>query len=338
MEFVTGGTGLVGRYLVAELVAGGREIRLLCRPQSDREALLRFLNHRGLDGQRVEWCEGDLLDGSFMEEAIAGCSRVYHLAAVVSFHPKDAQHMMRINRDATRILVNAMLHVGVEELVHLSSVAALGRVTGEPVHEEVPFESGPNVTAYAHSKFESELEVWRGQEEGLKVLTLNPTVILGAGDFNRSSSALFAMVYKGLKWHPTGSNGFVAAHDVARACHVLGDQKCWGKRYLLNAENRSYQSVFDQMADDFKIPRPSRPVKPWMMGAVWRLSMALEFISGKRAKATKESVATTHKNHSYQSDRLEKTLGEAGIVWKYQSINAVISETARICKEQLGSN
>ena len=140
------------------------------------------------------------------------------------------------------------------------------------------------------------------------------------------------MASHGVKWLCCG------AYDVARACHVLGDQKCWGKRYLLNAENRSYQSVFDQMADDFKVPRPSRPVKPWMMGAVWRLSMALEFISGKRAKATKESVATTHKNHSYQSDRLEKTLGEAGIVWKYQSINAVISETARICKEQLSSN
>ena len=62
MEFVTGGTGLVGRYLVAELLAGGREVRLLCRPQSDRKALLRFLNHRGLDGQRVEWCEADGLE------------------------------------------------------------------------------------------------------------------------------------------------------------------------------------------------------------------------------------------------------------------------------------
>ena len=337
MEFVTGGTGLVGRYLVAELLAQGRPVRLLCRPQSNRNALLEFLMSRGLDGQQLEWCEGDLGDGHFLEQSITGCSRVYHLAAVVSFHPKDADMMMRVNRDATEQLVNAMLHVGVRELVHVSSVAELGRIQGEPVHEEVPFEPGPGVTAYAQSKFESELQAWRGQEEGLSVLTVNPTVILGEGDFNRSSSALFTMVYRGLQWYPTGSNGFVAAKDVASACVLLGDQGCWGQRFLLNAENRSYQSVFDQMAQAFDRPKPKRPLRPWMMGAAWRLSMVWELMTGRRAKATKESVANTHRHHAYATDRLEKTLLERGIVWEYQPINGVIQETAKSCMEQLNA-
>lgn len=335
MEFVTGGTGLVGRYLVAELLSEGRTVRLMCRPSSNRKALLDFLASRGLNDQKLEWCEGDLRDGSFLEDAIKGCSRVYHLAAVVSFHPKDEELMMQINRDATEVLINAMLHVGVSELVHMSSVSALGRVEGESVHEDVPFENGPDVTPYAKSKFESELQVWRGQEEGLNVLTVNPTVILGAGDFERSSSALFSMVHQGLKWYPTGSNGFVAAKDVARACVLLADHGCWGKRYLLNAENRSYQSVFDQMALEFNRPSPARPVKTWMMGLAWRLSMMWERVTGKRSRVTKDSVVNTHRNHRYETNRLEQTLSEQGVIWHYQQVNETILETAKAFLEQL---
>ncbi len=336
MEFVTGGTGLVGRYLVAELLAQGRSVRVLCRPESKRQKLMEFLSMRGLNDPSLEWCEGDIADGQFLEESMAGCSRVYHLAAVVSFHPKDAGMMMRVNRDATEIVVNAMLHVGVCDLVHVSSVAALGRIQGQPVHEEVPFEMGPDVTAYAQSKFESELQVWRGQEEGLNVLTVNPTIILGEGDFDRSSSALFAMVYKGLKWYPTGSNGFVSAKDVAKASVLLADNGCWGQRFLLNSENRSYQSIFNQMALEFKTLKPTRPLRPWMMSAAWRLSAIWEYATGKKAKATKESVANTHMHHSYETTRLEKTLLGHEIDWKYQPINETIHEVSKVFLEQQG--
>ena len=221
MVFVTGATGLVGRYLVDELLRNGEQVRALCRPQSDRQAVYAFLAKAGTDDARLEWVEGSLHDGLFLEEAMADCQRVFHCAAMVSFHPKDAETMMRINRDATGLVVNAMLHTGVEELVHVSSVAALGRKPGEPVHEDVPFEDSRDVSQYARSKFAAELEVWRGQEEGLRVLVVNPVIVLGEGDLSRSSSMLFTLVHRGLSWYPTGTNGFVAARDVARACTCL---------------------------------------------------------------------------------------------------------------------
>ena len=146
MVFVTGATGLVGRYLVDELLRNGEHVRALCRPQSDRQAVHAFLAKAGTDDARLEWVEGSLHDGMFLEEAMAGCQRVFHCAAMVSFHPKDAETMMRINRDATGLVVNAMLHTGVEELVHVSSVASLGRKPGERVHEDVPFEDGRAAT------------------------------------------------------------------------------------------------------------------------------------------------------------------------------------------------
>jgi nucleoside-diphosphate-sugar epimerase len=328
----------VGRYLVAELLMQGRPVRIFCRPESSRKTLLDFIVCRGLNDSMIEWCEGDLFDSQFLEDSIKGCSRVYHAAAVVSFHPKDAEMMMRVNRDATEVLVNAMLHVGVRELVHVSSVAALGRAQGQPVHEEIPFESGPDVTAYAQSKFESELQVWRGQEEGLNVLTVNPTIIIGEGDFNRSSSELFLMVYKGLQWYPRGSNGFVSAKDVAKASVLLGDCGCWGQRFLLNSENRSYQSVFDQMSQEFGIPKPSRPLRSWMMVAAWRLSAALEFMTGKRAKATRESVANTQRHHTYKTNKLENTLSGRDIVWVYEPINDAIGAVSKALMKQLKPN
>ena len=232
MVFVTGATGLVGRYLVDELLRNEEQVRALCRPQSDREAVHAFLAKAGTDDARLEWVEGSLHDGLFLEEAMAGCQRVFHCAAMVSFHSKDAETMMAVNRGATGLVVNAMLHAGVEELVHVSSVAALGRKPGEPVHEDVPFEDGRDVSQYARSKFAAELEVWRGQEEGLRVLAVNPVIVLGEGNFSRSSSMLFALVHRGLRWYPTGTNGFVAARDVAQACTVLSDQGCcWGERF-----------------------------------------------------------------------------------------------------------
>lgn len=337
MVFVTGVTGLVGRYLVDELLLAGEEVRALCRPTSDRTAVHQFLAQCGTDDASLQWVEGSLHDGMFLEEALEGCQRVYHCAALVSFHPKDAEEMMRINRDATGMLVNAMLHVGVEELIHVSSVAALGRKPGEPVHEDVPFEDGRDVSNYARSKFAAELEVWRGQEEGLRVLAVNPVIVLGQGDFSRSSSMLFTLVHRGLTWYPTGTNGFVAARDVARACTLLAVHNCWGERFVLCSENASYQQLMAWMAEAMGLPAPHRPLKAWMMGTAWRLSALWEALTGRRAPISKESVENTNKDHRYATDKLERTLKAKGVDWTYEPIQTTIEATAPAVLEALGS-
>ena len=336
MVFVTGATGLVGRYLVDELLCAGEEVRALCRPESDRDAVHMFLEKHGTDADALEWVEGSLHDGLFLEEAMAGCQRVYHCAAMVSFHPKDAAAMMRINRDATGVLVNAMLHSGVEELVHVSSVAALGRKPGEPVHEDVPFEDGRDVSQYARSKFAAELEAWRGQEEGLRVLAVNPVIVLGEGDFGRSSSRLFTLVHRGLVWYPTGSNGFVAARDVARACTLLAANGCWGERFVLCSENALYRQLMTWMAEAMGVAPPHRPLKSWMMGTAWRLSAFYELLTGRRAPISRESVENTNKDHHYATQKLERTLQEKGVAWTYASVQSTIEATVPAVLRTLG--
>lgn len=336
MVFVTGGTGLVGRHLVDELLKEGHDVHALCRPTTNRRQLEDFLGQCGTAHDRLTWVEGSLEDGMFLEEALENCSRVYHCAALVSFHRKDAEVLKRINQDATGTLANAMLQAGVPEMVHISSVAALGRKRGEPVHEDVPFEDGRDVSAYARSKFGAELEVWRGQEEGLRVLTVNPVIVLGPGDFTRSSSMLFTLVHRGLKWYPTGSNGFVSARDVARAATMLSTNGCWGERFVVCAENSSYRHLMTLMAEAMGVRAPHRPLRRWMMGAAWRLSAGWEFISGRRAPISKESVETTHRHHDYVTDKLERALAAKGVEWQYQSLKETVAVTVPFLFEALG--
>lgn len=336
MVLITGATGLVGRHLLEVLLAAGETVRALHRPSSDRHQVHEFLEKKEIDPMRLEWFEAELWDGERLEEALQGCSRVFHCAAVVSFHHHDSDRMMKINRDATALMVNTMLHCDVKELVYVSSVAVFGRKLGEPVHEDVPFEEGSGVTHYARSKYLAELEVWRGKEEGLNVLTINPVIVLGPGDFARSSSTMFALAHKGFQWYPSGTNGFVSASDVARACHLLAHHGCWNDRFLLCAENRSYQEILGWMASALSSRQPSYRLRSWMMGLAWRFGRVIEVVTGRKSPITRESVQNTSKVHAYSSDRLERTLAAKGVTWKYTSIKTAIEATGPYVLAALG--
>jgi dihydroflavonol-4-reductase len=337
MVLITGGTGLVGRHLLEVLLAAGEQVRALHRPSSDRKQVLDFLQKKEVNTSELEWFEAELWDVERLEEALQGCSRVYHCAAVVSFHHRDADRMMEVNRDATAKLVNSMLHLGTGELIHVSSVSALGRKEGEPVHESVPFEEGADVTHYARSKYLAEIEVWRGKEEGLKVLVVNPVIILGPGDFARSSSTMFALAHKGFQWFPSGSNGFVSATDVARACHLLATHECWNERYMLCAENLPYRQVLTWMAEALSTRPPVHRLRSWMMGLAWRFGRVFEIVTGRISPITRESVQNTNKVHAYESDFLERTLERKGCAWEYESIQSTIEKTAPYVLGDLGA-
>ena len=127
MDFVTGATGIVGMPLVVKLLAKGQTVRALHRPSSNRARVDQAVRDSVPDGlSRFQWVEGDVTDPDSLEVALEGVTRVFHCAALVSFHKADHAAMRAINAEGTANLVNAMLHLGTPRLVHLSSVAALG--------------------------------------------------------------------------------------------------------------------------------------------------------------------------------------------------------------------
>ena len=328
MDFITGATGIVGRELASQLISSGRSVKALCRDNSDVASTEDFITSKGLSLDKLTWVKGELNDPYSLEFAMEGCKRVFHAAALISFHPSDEDSLFETNVEGTKNIVNSMVAKEVKTLVYVSSVAALGRQENKIVEEETPFEDGVDVTRYSKSKYLAELEVWRGQEEGLSVTVVNPSVIIGAGDFSRSSAELFHQIYSGLSFYPAGSGGYVSSSDVAKACVLLADNHISGKRFLLNSENLSYKSFMCDVATALNVQPPFRVVKPWMSAFVWRAFWLIEKFTGKRALATKSSLKMSRRVIKYDGSKIERVLELEGVKWTYEPVKNAVSRTA----------
>ena len=203
MILVTGGTGLLGSKLLHALVEKGIKVRALRRATSKLNKVEDISN-------QIEWVEGDVLDIPSLEEAMKDITEVYHCAAMVSFNPSKRAAMYEINIKGTANLVNVALAHDVQALCHVSSIAALGRVKeGEEITEETKWGDSKDNSHYSITKYKSEQEVWRANAEGLNTVIVNPSVILGEGNWRTDSSSFISNGYKGMPMYPPGCNGFV---------------------------------------------------------------------------------------------------------------------------------
>lgn len=249
---VTGGTGLVGSYLLRLLIRKGfTKISALKRASSPMDLVADIES-------KINWIECDILEIVSLEEALKGIQQVYHCAGVVTFNPKLHQNMMEVNRFGTENLVNAALFEGVEKLIHVSSIAAIGRRPKLPIiTEKTDWEKSKWNSAYAISKYLGEMEVWRGAAEGLKVAVVNPSVILGGGFWNKGTGQLFQRVWNGLKFYPKGSTGYVDVRDVTKFMIQLMNSDIENERFILNGANLNYLDFFTQIADVLSKKPPS---------------------------------------------------------------------------------
>lgn len=299
MVLVTGGTGFLGAYIIQNLVKKGHAVRALCR--SARRPF--FVDKAVLD--RVEWVQGDVLDVVSLEEALQGVHAVVHTAAVVSFSRHNRKEMYAVNVEGTANVVNAALEAGVRRLLHVSSVAALGRTTkAAVVTEEKQWEESNNNTHYAITKHHAELHAWRGFAEGLEGVIINPSTILGYGDWHQSSCAIFKNAYKGFPWYTKGVNGFVGVEDVAEAAVRLLFSGICEKRFIVNAENRSFQSLFTAMATAFGQKPPHRYAGPALSGLAWRLEGVKSLFTGTKPLLSKETAKVAHSQTSFDNSAL----------------------------------
>ena len=340
MDLVTGATGIVGTPLVVKLLSQGQTVRALHRPSSDRDRVEQAVRESDPDSlSRLEWVEGDVTDQTSLEDALEGVTRVFHCAALVSFHSADREALRHINAEGTANLVNAMLHCGTPRLVHVSSVAALGKKAGQPTDESTLFEEQPGTSAYARSKHRAEMEAFRGAVEGLSggLVVVNPTVILGPGDFRRSSSALFRVLDRGLSWYPVGSGGYVGANDVAEVCVRLADSEARDARFVLCAEHRTHQDVMSTIATALGRPAPTRAVKPWIAGLAWRVVWVVERLTGRRSMISRESLTSGSEHQRYDGSRIVQVLKDLGQAWEYTPIDDVIQSTVQAYRRQRGS-
>lgn len=301
---VTGGTGFLGAYIIKELVEKGFAVRAIRRSGS---ALPSYIDTAIFD--KVEWVEGDILDVVALEEAMEDVYGVIHSAAVVSFSKKDRKQMYHTNVEGTANVVNIALEKNVRRFAYISSVAALGRTAkGTFVNEERKWEESKVNTHYAKSKHKAELEVWRGMAEGLDAVILNPSTILGFGNWHNSSSGIFKKVYDGFKWYTPGINGFVAVEDVARAAVLLMDSDITEQRFIINGDNWPFKQLQETIADGFGKKRPGTEASPLLMGIAWRLSSVVSLFTGKKSILTKESARVAFSKTHFSNDKIKNSL------------------------------
>jgi len=301
--FITGGTGFVGSYIIRNLVEKGHSVRAIRRSNK----LPFYISSEVLN--RVEWVNGDVLDIVSLNDAMQGMDAVVHSAAIVSFSRKERHEMYHVNVEGTANVVNAAIENKIKRFLHISSVAALGRtIKTETVTEQKKWEENKNNTHYAISKHHSELHVWRGFAEGLEGVIINPSTVLGFGDWHQSSCAIFKNAYKEFSWYTKGINGFVGVEDVAEATVQLLFSHMTQRRYIINAENRSFQQLFNTIADGFHKKYPHREATKTMGEIAWRMERLKEIFTGKKALLTKETAKVAHSKTSFDNAALLKEL------------------------------
>jgi nucleoside-diphosphate-sugar epimerase len=300
---ITGGTGFLGAYIIKNLVEKGHSVRAL-----HRSSKLPFFIDQGI-WSKVEWVEGDVLDVVSLSEAMQGVDAVVHSAAIVSFTKEKRKEMYRVNIDGTENVVNIALESGVRRLLHVSSVAALGRTTNATtVTEEKKWEDNKNNTHYAITKHHAELHAWRGIAEGLEGVIINPSTILGYGNWHQSSCAIFKNAYRNFPWYTKGVNGFVGIEDTAEAAVRLLLSDINEKRFIVNAENRSFQWLLNTLAEGFEKNPPTRYANRNMSEVAWRMEKLKAFFTGGKPLLSKETAKVAHSQTSFDNRALLNSL------------------------------
>ena len=324
---ITGATGLVGSAVARRFLSENHEVFALVRPGADKRLLAD--NH-----PKLTWLEGDILDILSLEEAIGQVDCVVHTAAVVSFIPRDRKMMYKVNAEGTANVVNVCLKYKTQKLVHVSSIAAIGRpdprkqAVGKAVflNEEQRWEDSPENSEYA--KHMAELEVWRGIAEGLNAVIVNPTLILGEGDWDKSSTQIFRYVYREKPFYTEGLANVVDVKDVAEIVYRLAGSGITGERFLLNAGSISYQNLFNMIADKMNRKRPSFKVGPGLAGVIWRVEALRTWLLGTKPLITRETAQSAARKITYDNAKVRKALD-----FQFQSVEETVS---RISESLLG--
>ncbi len=302
MILVTGATGFLGSVLTRNLIEQGESVRALKRSNSK---IPEFLQNK----KNVEWVEGDVNDLFSLEAALEGITQVYHTAATISFQPKDKANMLRTNVEGTANLVNLCLEKPHIRMLHVSSVAALGKAkAGQLIDENTFWDDANQPSAYALSKHLSEMEVWRGIAEGLDALIVNPSIIIGKECGWKGSGSLFSTVDRGLSRYPLGSCGLVTVTDVAMAMIQLMKSSISAERFVLNGENWLYKDLFQEIARQFGTKGPQKEVKEWQLLLAASVLQWVGRISGKTFGLTKETARSASKISEFSTEKIKKAI------------------------------
>ena len=302
MILLTGATGLLGSYLARHLLEKGIPFKALDR--GNRPPQIQDI------ADRIDWIGGDIEDVPTLEAAIKDVDTIIHCAALVSFNKKDYDRLLEVNVGGTRNLVNVALLNNVKNFVYVSSTGAFARKTRiEEIDESNKwFESALN-TKYGFTKYLGELEVWRGQEEGLNCLVVNPCVILGPGQYDRSSAQLFSYVLKEKKFYTRGMINYVDVRDVSDIIFRALENQKFGERLIACAGHADYENFFSLIGKHLNKKPPHLQVNSRYVRIFAILEGIRSRFTGKDPLITRETAEQTRMRITYSNKKVKSVLG-----------------------------
>ncbi len=300
---VTGGTGFVGRSVVVELLAAGREVRVLARRP----------DHPALAGLEVEVFSGDLRDPTSLAAAARGCERLFHVAADYRLWVPDPPAMYTVNVQGTKDLLAAAAKAGVSRMVYTSTVGALGNPgDGTPGNEDTPVILDDMVGHYKRSKFLAEQAVLEAARQGFPVVLVHPSTPVGPWDSRPTPTGQMIVDFlqgRMPAYLETGLN-LVHVRDVAQG-HLLAEAKGRpGEKYILGHRNLSLSEIFQLLAEitGKPAPRVRLPYRP-----ILALSYLDEFwathVSGKPPRMPVAAIKMAKKFMYFDSAKAIRELG-----------------------------
>lgn len=324
MILVTGGSGLLGAALIGTLLEQGKKVRAIY----NKTPLPQF------DATNLEQVQCDILDVIQLEEVMQDVEQLYHCAGLVSFHKKDVEKLYSINVEGTANIVDAAIAAGVKKMLHVSSVAALGRIRmNEVITEKMQWTPETSNSRYGESKYLGEMEVWRGIAEGLNAVIVNPTIILGPGNWSDGSTAIFKSAYDEFPWYTTGTTGFVDVRDVVNAMILLMESEVSEEKFIVSGHNETYQNVFNGIADAFNKKRPHKKVTPFLASVVSKLEAIKSLFTGKPPLVTKETAATAMATANFDNSKLKKYLPR----FEYYPLAETIEYSCKALQQKLNN-
>lgn len=329
MILVTGGTGLVGAHLLYELVRAGEKIRAIHRENSDLNKVLEVFSFYSEAEEaeklfhQIEWKVADLNNIPQLTAAFVEVQQVYHSAALVSFDPADEQELRKVNIEGTANIVNLCTSCKVHKLCFVSSIAALGNITNaDKIDETGKWNPEGKHNDYAISKYGAEIEVWRGTQEGVNAIIVNPGVIIGPGFWNSGSGRIFKKIDSGLSYYFPKVTGFVGVQDVVKSMVILMNSEKVNEQYVLVSENISFKQVFEWAAEALNMTKPKRKLQKWMITFGW-FFQRIGSIFGRKRSITYETINSLHEESFYDNSKIIQEIN-----YQFEPMECVVKRTA----------
>ena len=327
MILVTGATGLVGSHLLLKLLQSELRVRAIYRNSEsiNKTKALFALNNAADLFLNIDWVEADLNDVTKLEIAFNNISHVYHCAALISFDSQDESKLRKINIEGTANIVNFCIEKNIKKLCFVSSIAALGQLSPNEsqITETTEWNPYKPNSDYAISKYGAEMEVWRGHQEGLKVIIINPGIIFGTGFFEEGSNVFFSKIKSGVLFYTNGSTGYVCVTDVVKILITLMNSELSGERFIAIAENRTYKSIFDTIAHFVNGKKPLYLATPFLTNLYWRFDWIRSFLLQKKRSFSKYNSISAHSTDFISNKKLVETLN-----YNFESIDSCIASVA----------